>query len=200
MFALAVSPDGRWAASGGVDEVIYLWSLDRPGERRILPGHLAPVWSLAFTPDSEQLVSGGADEVARRWDLATGEELGTSVTAGLSGDLGLNDPNASRGAVVFRKCAVCHSVTADSAHRAGPNLHGVFGREAGTVDGYKFSQTLIDSEIVWTKQTIAELFELGPDIMTPGTKMPIQRIPDAGDRQALVDYLAKIVGAEEEEN
>ena len=76
----------------------------------------------------------------------------------------------------------------------GPSLYGVFGREAGTAAGYKFSDTLIDSDIVWTKETIARLFELGPDVMTPGTKMPIQRIPDPSDREALVDYLEEIVG------
>jgi cytochrome c len=83
-------------------------------------------------------------------------------------------------------------VSDDGRHRAGPNLHGVFGRLAGTEPGYSYSQTLAESDIVWTEETIAKLFELGPDVMTPGTKMPIQRIPSAADREALVEYLHRI--------
>ena len=161
-----------------------------------MEGHLAPVWAVAFTPDGERLVSGGSDEVARRWDIATGEELGISVSAGMQARDVIEDPEAERGAVVFRKCAVCHSVTPEGGRRAGPTLHGVFGRKAGTVPGYNYSDSLDESSVVWGAETIAQLFNEGPDVMLPGTKMPIQRIPSEEDREALVRYLEKVTEEE----
>src|SRR3546814_5073834 len=78
VLAVAVSPDGRWAASGGIDGAINLWQID---ERRVvasLHGHGAPVWALAFTPDGRRLLSAGADAVTRVWDLASRSEIGAS--------------------------------------------------------------------------------------------------------------------------
>ena len=46
-------------------------------------------------------------------------------------------------------------------------------------------------DIVWTPETVSELFEVGPDAYTPGSRMPDQRLPSAEDRQALVEFLAR---------
>ena len=46
-------------------------------------------------------------------------------------------------------------------------------------------------DIVWTPETVAKLFEVGPAAYTPGTKMPEQRIGSPQDREALVAFLAK---------
>ena len=46
-------------------------------------------------------------------------------------------------------------------------------------------------DIVWSKETVAKLFEIGPMAYTPGTKMPEQTIGNAEDRAALVDFLEK---------
>jgi cytochrome c len=45
--------------------------------------------------------------------------------------------------------------------------------------------------IVWTPETVAKMFEVGPMAYTPGTKMPEQKIGSAEDRKALVEFLAK---------
>jgi cytochrome c len=47
-------------------------------------------------------------------------------------------------------------------------------------------------DIVWSKETIAKLFEIGPAHYTPGTKMPEQTINAEDDRKALVDFLARV--------
>ena len=75
-----------------------------------------------------------------------------------------------------RKCSVCHSLTASSKRRAGPTLYGVFGRKVGSVEDYPYSKELIDMDLVWDERTIDLLFKDGPDIVTPGSKMPVQRI------------------------
>jgi len=125
----------------------------------------------------------------RRWDAATGEQVG-AVAVGAP-----EDPLAAfagdRGAEVFRACIACHTLSADEGNRAGPSLHHVFGRRIATLPGYNFSPALRGMDIVWTAETVAKLFELGPATFTPGTKMPEQRIGSAEDRAALVQFLQR---------
>src|SRR5690606_40215349 len=127
-------------------------------------------------------------EVARRWDLESGSELGVTVAAGTGPALAPLGEADGRGAELFKKCSVCHSVEPNGRNRAGPTLYGVFGRRAGALEDYKYSDALEHMDVVWTAETIARLFELGPDVFTPGTKITIQRIPYAVDRAALPRY------------
>ena len=57
--------------------------------------------------------------------------------------------------------------------------------------GYDFSEALKRLDIVWTPETVARLFEIGPAAFTPGTKMPEQRIGSEQDRAALVQFLKR---------
>ncbi len=126
----------------------------------------------------------------RRWNPETGQHLGAvTPQAGANVMAGLDQ---ERGAQVFRACAACHTLTPEDGNRAGPTLHGIMGRRIATAPGYNFSPALKQLDIVWTKETIARLFEIGPTAYTPGTKMPEQTIVSAEDRQALVDWLEKV--------
>lgn len=193
VFALAVHPDGLTAASAGLDRQVRLWDLRLLEEQEPLAGHLGPVWALEFSPDGRQLLSAGGDDVARVWDLQTRQEIGVSLEERERPPLELSgDPLLQRGAKVYQTCAVCHSLTPGSDRRAGPSLHGIFGRKAGTLEDYNYSDALEESDIVWDGETIAELFRKGPHIVTPGSKMPIQRVGDAEDLKALVAYLEAV--------
>jgi cytochrome c len=107
----------------------------------------------------------------------------------------MDDPLAAYagdpGADVFRACIACHVLRPDQGNRAGPTLAGIFGRRIATLPGYNFSAALRALDIVWTPETVSKLFEIGPTALTPGTKMPEQRIGSAGDRAALVEFLKK---------
>jgi WD40 repeat protein len=73
--AIALSPDHRWAATGGEDKTIRIWDLATASEQRVLIGHTGRVTSLAFSPDGQRLASTSFDGTVRLWDPATGASL-----------------------------------------------------------------------------------------------------------------------------
>ena len=101
------------------------------------------------------------------------------------------------GAEIFRACVACHTLSPDEGNRAGPTLAGIFGRKIATLPGYNFSDALKKLDIVWTPETVAKLFEVGPAAYTPGTKMPEQRIGSPEDRKALTNFLEKATAKDE---
>jgi cytochrome c len=193
LIALAMSADGATIAVGGLRGQVAL--IDRKARtiRATLIGPGLPVWSLAFLPDGKQLLSGGADRLVRRWNAVTGEHVGPVVPR--AGEDVLAAFQGERGAQVFRACAACHTLTPADGNRAGPTLHGIFGRKIASAPGYAYSEAFRTMDIVWTKETVAKLFEVGPNAYTPGTKMPEQTIGSAQDRQALVDWLERVTAA-----
>ena len=71
IFAIACSADGRFVATGGKDNRVYLWDSATSQQVAILEGHSYWVWSLAFSPDTRLLASGSFDRTIRIWDVAT---------------------------------------------------------------------------------------------------------------------------------
>lgn len=189
IISLAVSGDGKLIAAAGVRGSVTV--IDRAARKalRTLVGPGLPVWSVAFAPDNRTLVTGGTDRLVRRWDAVSGDHLGTVAMGAVHDPLAAyaGDP----GAEVFRACVACHTLSPDEGNRAGPTLAGIFGRKIATLPGYAFSDALKKLDIVWTPETVAKLFEVGPMTYTPGTKMPEQTISSAADRQALVRFLEK---------
>jgi len=135
------------------------------------------------------LLTGGADHTIRRWNALTGELLGSPVV-GAPGDP-LAAFAGDHGAEMFRSCIACHTLSEKDGVRAGPTLAGIFGRRIASLPGYNFSEALKKMNIVWSPETVAKLFEVGPAAYTPGTKMPEQRINSPEDRKALTDFLVR---------
>ena len=187
--ALAVSPDGALMAAASIGGAVSM--IDRKARRvvRTLAGPGPPVWSVAFLPDSATLLTGGADGMIRRWNVLTGQPIGSSLRGTPA------DPLAAyagdHGAEIFRACVACHTLSERDNARAGPTLAGLFGRRIASLPGYRFSDALKGMDIVWTPETVAKLFEVGPNAYTPGTKMPEQRIGSPQDRKALTDFLER---------
>jgi cytochrome c len=187
--SIAISKDGKLIAAAGIRGSVAI--VDRASRTlsRTLVGPGLPVWAAAFLPDNRTLITGGTDRMVRRWDAATGDHVGTVPMAVTE------DPLAAyagdRGAEVYRACVACHTLSPDEGNRAGPSLHGIFGRRIASLPGYNFSDALKKLEIVWTPETVSRLFEVGPMEYTPGTKMPEQKIGSAEDRAALVEFLKR---------
>lgn len=189
ILALSLSADGTRIAMGDGEGFISL--LDTSGWSLLTDFRATtrgPIWALAFSPDGETLHAGGLDDALYSWPAdrasdapqmdVTGKKFLQGAEAGSNGERQFN-----------RKCAICHTLGPDGARRAGPSLYGLFGRPAGTVEEYSYSEALQTSDIIWSPETVDKLFDLGPDNYTPGTKMPMQRITKPEDRDDLIAFL-----------
>lgn len=147
-----------------------------------------PVWALAFSNDGQTIHAGGIEDLIYAWPVAL---LDTYDPVGGAGRSFLRDaetmPNGER--QFMRKCSICHSLEAGPSRKAGPTLFGVFGRPAGALEGYRYSETLTGSDIIWDDATIDALFDQGPDHYIPGSKMPMQVIAAPQDRADLIAFL-----------
>lgn len=95
--------------------------------------------------------------------------------------------DAVRGEAVYSRCLACHALEYD---RTGPRHCGLFGRRAGSVPDFVYSDAMKNSKIVWNEETL-NLFLTNPMKMVPGTTMGYAGIPDAQERADLIAYLKK---------
>ena len=77
VYAVAVTPDSRFAISGSSDNTLKVWDLETGMEVRTLTGHATVIVSVTVTPDSRFAISGSNDGTLRVWDLETGVEVRT---------------------------------------------------------------------------------------------------------------------------
>lgn len=121
--------------------------------------------------DASAAVSGAAD-------AATNEVA--SAFAGLTGD-------AAKGKRVFAKCMACHTVQ-EGQNRVGPSLYGIVGREAGSIEGFNYTDANKNSGITWDEATLFAYLE-NPQEYIPGTRMIFPGLPEAQDRADVIAYL-----------
>lgn len=188
VLAVAVSPDRNLVATGGGDGGVNIWSTADWVLKEQHQNPYGPIWAIAFTGDADKIYYAGLDDFVTLWQVSPRQAF-EAVPGKFPRRFQARD-DMSLGELQFaRKCSVCHTITPDGANRAGPTLYGVFGRKAGTVPGYAYSPALANSDIVWDEKTIGELFDHGPQHVTPGSKMPLQQIEDETKRDALIAYL-----------
>jgi cytochrome c len=95
--------------------------------------------------------------------------------------------DAGRGKLVFdKRCTGCHSMEINGE---GPRLSGVYGRKAGSVPGFDYSQGLKNSGLTWNDATL-EKWLSGPDSVIPDAKMDFY-VPKAGERRDLIAYFKR---------
>lgn len=195
VLAISVSPDDSLVATGGGDGGVNIWSTSDWVIKEQYQNPYGPVWAIAFTRGSATLYYAGLDDFVTLWQVNPRQAF-EAVPGKFPRRFQARD-DMSLGELQFaRKCSVCHTITPDGANRAGPTLYGVFGRRAGTVPGYAYSPALTNSDIIWDEKTIGELFDFGPQHVTPGSKMPLQQIEDDTKRNALIAYLKSATGPE----
>jgi cytochrome c len=108
------------------------------------------------------------------------------TVAGLVGEARAQDPAA--GEKVFAQCRACHQVGPSARNVVGPVLNGLFGRKAGTVEGYSYSPVNKNSGVTWDDAVFAEYIR-DPRAMMPGTKMIYAGLKDEARIRDLTAYL-----------
>lgn len=125
-------------------------------------------------------------------------ETATTDTAAAGGEAPdlttlLAGADAKRGETLYFQCRACHTMHEGGANKVGPNLWGMFGREAGGVPGFAYSDAVLNSDIVWTPETLNAWLEQPAEFL-PGNIMVFVGVRDPQDRANLIAYLQQSTG------
>ena len=99
-----------------------------------------------------------------------------------------NEASYEAGRRVFAQCRSCHTTDPAGGNRVGPNLHGVFGREAGTKEGFTYSQALQEANFVWDADHL-DHWLANPQTALPGNRMAFAGVRDEAQRRDVIAYL-----------
>lgn len=102
-----------------------------------------------------------------------------------------DEADIERGAKVFTKCKSCHRIGEDARNATGPHLNGLFGRKAGSLDGFRYSPDMVrmgNDGLVWDHEKL-DLFIGNPKTLVSRTRMAFRGIESAEDRAALLAFL-----------
>lgn len=108
------------------------------------------------------------------------------------------DPDASAmaaaaigGEEAFQRCTACHTVEPGAPSSAGPNLHGIVGKVAGSLEGFPYTDALAAADFTWDEARL-DAYLADPSGEVPGTEMDVGTVTDAEERAAIVGYLASL--------
>ncbi len=96
--------------------------------------------------------------------------------------------DAKKGAKVFKKCKACHTPESGGKNKVGPNLFGIVGRQAGTVEGFKYSKAMLESGIVWGTEILDRYLKKPKDVVPRG-KMTFPGLRKEDDRADVIAYI-----------
>jgi cytochrome c len=98
--------------------------------------------------------------------------------------------NVERGRDLYEsRCFGCHSL---DANRIGPKHRGVFGRKAGSVEGFTYSPAVKSSAVIWDQDTLTRWLT-NPQEVIPGQRMNF-RVSQPQDRADIIAYLRRESG------
>jgi cytochrome c len=96
--------------------------------------------------------------------------------------------DAAAGEKIFAQCRACHQIGETAKNAVGPVLNGLFGRKAGTVANYNYSEANKNSGITWDEATFSDYIK-DPRAKVPGTKMIFAGVKDEQRIKDLIAYL-----------
>lgn len=127
----------------------------------------------------------------RRSKFAAGTALVMAMSAVSAAAVSAyGDP--ARGEAIYGRCGACHSL---EFNRTGPRHCGLFGRRAGSLTDFAYSDAMRRSGIVWNEKTL-DRFLADPLKIVPGTAMGYAGIKDSQERTDLIAYLKRASGSE----
>jgi cytochrome c len=124
--------------------------------------------------------------------IAAAGPLATGASHAQSSAEALEPPSLERGAELWGKCRACHTLEPQGRHMVGPRLHNLFGRKAGSLPDYRYSEAMKQSGVVWTEETLDAYLAATQEFM-PGSKM-YGGLAIAQDRVDLIAWLKQQAG------
>jgi cytochrome c len=109
------------------------------------------------------------------------------LTMALAAPPVLAEGDPAAGKKVFNKCKACHSLEAGQ-NKIGPTLAGVFGRAAGSVDGFKYSDAMKSSDLSWSEESLMA-YLANPKEFMPGNRMAFPGIKKEDEMENLLAFL-----------
>ncbi len=98
-----------------------------------------------------------------------------------------NASDAVKGEKLAKACKACHTLDEGGKNKLGPNLFGILGKEAGKIEGYKYSKAMAASGITWDAASFTE-FLIKPKKFIKGTKMSFKGFKKAEQRADILAY------------
>lgn len=117
-----------------------------------------------------------------RWRAQTLAVVAFAVAAGVAAAA---PPDIVHGEAIYARCQACHALAYD---RTGPRHCGLFGRRAGSVKDFAYSDAMKRANIVWDEKTL-DIFLANPLKAVPGTAMGYAGVADSKERADLIAYL-----------
>lgn len=136
-----------------------------------------------------QALRGGHEQVAERLKAAGAplRVLAPSLASSLT------EADAERGQVIAKGCEICHGKPSSDRQAGdnGPNLWGIFEKEAASDPTFEYSSYLRDAELIWDAQTLNH-YLFSPYQFLPGTSKIMMGLESDADRTALIAFLATL--------
>ncbi|MDP3488599.1 MAG: cytochrome c family protein [Phenylobacterium sp.] len=99
-----------------------------------------------------------------------------------------NTGDLDNGRRQFGLCRSCHTIAEGGPNLTGPNLYGVFGRPAASVEGYRYSDALQSAGFMWDAERL-DAWLANPRTYLPGNRMTFAGLADPQKRVDLIAYL-----------
>ena len=117
--------------------------------------------------------------------------LSVALIASLIASPALASGDVEAGKKVFKKCVACHTIDGDTKKKSGPSLDGLYGRAAGTVEGFKYSKAMVAAGAegwIWTTENF-EAYLANPRKAIPKNKMAFAGLKKEDDIKNVEAYL-----------